>query len=256
MQNVTTPARRHLAERIAERADAFAKVTAEQTNANRLNVIHDSVGPARAELAAYDSEHAAAMSRWAKGLCNGRPTSNSSQRDILTRAVADAEQASAAAKEAQSGFQAAAERASTPLPRLNIAIREAAKLVALEEATSLLPAITAAIATAERLRHRLDDARTEVLSGFEFGANGYPEASAALAAFDEARGVAQARPATTADPASWRRFCAALEQSAEIDFENAQATALPISPFNPTAPDVATAAMLAAASYPSNGIQR
>jgi hypothetical protein len=196
------------------------------------------------------------MARWAKNLVNGRPTTNSAHRDVLARALADAEQSSAAAKIAQSEFQAAAVRASAPLAGLKVEIADAAKLVALEEATALLPLIKEAIANAERLRHRLDDARAEVMSGFEFGANAYPEASAALASFDEARGAAQARPATTADPASWRRFCAALEQSAEIDFESAQATALPISPFKPTSADPATAAMRAALSFESTGIQR
>jgi hypothetical protein len=256
MQNEMTPARRHLAERISERADKIAAVTTEIDNANRLSVIHDGVGPARSELVAYDTEHAAAMSRWAKGLINGRPTTNSAQRDVLARAVADAEQSSAAATVAQAGFQSAAERASAPLARIENEIREAAKLVALEEATSLLPAIAEAIATAERLRHRLDDARAEIMSGFEYGANTYPQAAAALAEFDAARGVAQARPIQTADAVSWRKFSAALERDASISFSDAQAKEIAPLPSISTAADVATAAMLAAASFPSTGIVR
>ena len=251
-----SPVRQRLADSQRQRADTLAKVTAENDNANRLNVIHAALAPARSALAAYDSAHAEAMSRWAQGLVTGRPTTNSTQRETLVRALADAEQSSAAATVAQAGFQAAAVRASAPLPRLEIAIREAVKLVALEEATKLLPAIAEAIATAESLRHRLDDARAEIMTGFEYGANNYPEAGAALAAFDDVRFVAQARPAPTADSASWRKFTAALERDAAISFEDARAIEITPTPFSPSAADPATAAMLAAASFATTSITR
>jgi hypothetical protein len=128
--------------------------------------------------------------------------------------------------------------------------------VAIEEATALLPEIKAAIAAAESLRHRLDAARAEVMSGFEFGSNTYAEAAAALVAFDEAREIAQARPAATADSASWRKFTAALTQDAKISFEDARAVELPPTPFSPSAADPATAAMLAAASFATTSITR
>jgi hypothetical protein len=251
-----SPARVKLADLQRQLADTMAKATAEADNANRLSVIHDAVEPARVALVAYDAEHAEAYARWAKGLATGRPKVVSAIRAELVRALADAELASDAAKAAQAGFQSAAERASAPLPRLEIAIREAVKLVALEEATKLLPAITEAIATAETLRHRLDDARAEIMTGFEYGANNYPEAGAALAAFDDACFVAQARPAPTADPASWRKFTAALERDASVSFEDADAFELPPMPFSASAADTATAAMLAAASFATTSITR
>jgi hypothetical protein len=251
-----SPARHRLADLQRQSATIHAAVRVESDNANRLNAVFKAVAPAEAALAEFDAEHAAAMSRWARGNVTGRPTTASAQRETLVRALADAELASDAARSAQTGFQAAAERASAPLPRLKIKIREAAKLVAIEEATALLPEIKAATATAESLRHRLDDARAEVMTGFEFGSNDYAEAGAALAAFDEARSIAEARPATTADSTSWRRFTAALQQDAAIDFDGAQAIAVPPTPFIPTAADPATAAMLAIASFPSQGVVR
>jgi hypothetical protein len=251
-----SPARAKLAGLQRQLADTVAKVTAESDNANRLHIIHADVEPARSALAAYDADQGAAYARWAKGLATGRPKVVSAIRAELARALADAEQSSAAAKIAQAGFQAAAERASAPLPGLNMAIREAVKLVVVEEATKLLPAIAEAIATAESLRHRLDDARAEIMDGFEYGANHYPEANAALAAFDDARFVAQARPATTADATSWRKFTAALERDASISFEDADAFELPLMPFSASAADTATAAMLAAASFATTSITR
>jgi hypothetical protein len=255
MQNLS-PNRERLHELQRQIQDTMAAVKAESDNANRLSVVHDAVAPARSALAAYDSALAESMSRWARGLVTGRPTTASAQRETLVRALADAEHASDAARFAQAGFQAAAERASAPLPKLAMAIREAAKLVVVEEATSLLSEIKEAIATAESLRLRIEAARAEIMTGFEFGANNFPEANAALAEFDEARSVAQARPATTADSASWRRFTAALERDAAISFEDAQDMAVPVTPSIPTAADPATAAMLAAASFQSRGIQR
>jgi hypothetical protein len=255
MQNLT-PNRQRLHELQRQSEDTMAAVTAESENANRLSVIHDAVAPARTALAEFDAGHAASMSRWAKGLATGRPKVVSAIRAELVRALADAEQSSAAATVAQAGFQSAAERASAPLPRLEIAIREAVKLVALEEAIKLLPMIKEAIATAESLRHRLDDARAEIMIGFEYGSNNYAEAGAALAAFDDARFVAQARPAPTADPASWRKFTAALERDASISFEDAEAFELPPMSFSASAADPATAEMHAAASFATTSITR
>jgi hypothetical protein len=184
-------------------------------------------------------------------------TAHRHRRAQLVADVADAEQASADATAAQAECQANVERLSAPLAGLDLKIREAAKIIVIEQATALLPEATAAIETAENLRHRLDAARAEIVTGFEFGKNNYVEATAALVAFDAARGIAEARPATTADPASWRKFSAALEHDAKVTFESAQAMAVPLTAFIPTAtPDAATAAMHAAMAYPSNGIQR
>jgi hypothetical protein len=216
-----SPARIRLADLQRQRLDALSGVAAETENANRLNVIHDGVEPARSALAACDSERAAAMSRWAKNLINGRPTTNSAQRETLARALADAEQASNAARVAKSEFQANAERARQPLQRMDLEIRKQAKIVALEEAAKLLPAIAEAIATAESLHSRLEAARAEAMSGIEWGATGYGEVNAAVVAFDQARGLAEAKPQPTDLATDWRKFTAALEQSAGIDFEGA-----------------------------------
>jgi hypothetical protein len=255
MQN-TSPNRERLAARIAERVNALALITAESANANRLSVIHDAIEPARRALEEFDAGQASAYARWAKGGINGRPKVASAIRAELVSALADAEQSSAAAKAAQDQFQAAAVHASAPLPGLDLEIRKQAKIVAIEEAAKLLPAIKEAITTAENLHGRLEAARAEAMAGIAWGSVEYGEVNAAVNRFDQARGLAEAKPKMTADPASWRRFTAALERDAGIDFESAQAMAIPTSPFVPAAADAATAAMLAAAAYPSNGIQR
>jgi hypothetical protein len=174
MQN-TTPNRERLAALIAKREDTMAEITAATDSANKLNVIHDGVEPARQALAAYDSEHAATMARWAKNLVNGRPTTSSAQCETLVRALADAEQTSNAAMVAQSEFQANAERARQPLQRMDLEIRKAAKVVTVEEAAKLLPAIKEAIAVAENLHGRLAAARAEAMSGIEWGSTTTPK---------------------------------------------------------------------------------
>jgi hypothetical protein len=252
-----SPSRERLAARISERVNTLASIAAEQANANRLSVIHDAVSPARRALEEFDSEQASAYARWAKGGVNGRPKVASAIRAELVSALSDAEQSSAAAKAAQAGFQSASERAAVPLAGLAQAVREAAKLVVIEEATALLPAIKEAIANAESLRHKLDDARAEAMDGFGgFGTNDFPETTAALAVFDTARGGAEARPVKAAGATSWRKFSAALQQDAKVCFEDAQAMAVPLIAFIPTATDAATAAMMAAASFPTQSIVR
>ena len=251
-----TPARRRLADLQRQRAETLAAVQNEIGNANRLERFHAAVAPARVALDAFDSQQAVGMANFARGLVTGLPRPNSGRRAELASALADAELASASATLAQEQFRAAAQLAKQPLPRLDLEIRKAAKVVAVTEAAKLLPAITAAIATAETLHSRLAAARVEAMSGIDFGSTDFGEVHAAISAFDEARGLAEARPQMTDFAADWRKFTAALEQSAEIDFDAAQATVVPPVPFSPHTADVATAAMLAAASFPTRGIQR
>jgi hypothetical protein len=241
-----------------QRAAKLATVTAETGNANRLEPIHSAVEPARAALQAFDNQTSTAMANWARGNVNGRPTTDSAHRETLARALADAEQSSAAASVAQGEFQAAAVSASVGVGKIELAIREASKLVAIEEATSLLPKITDAIAKADSLRRQLDAARDAISSGFEFGSADYNEAQAALHNFDNARRIAEARPMSGKDShgEDWRRFTAALERDAAISFEDAGSVELAPLPFNPSAPDLATAAMRAVMAFPSTGVQR
>jgi hypothetical protein len=229
-----------------------AAVTADSANSNRLSVVREAVAPAQAALATYDAEHASAMANWARGLVTGRPKADAGRRAELVTAVADAEHNSAAAKAAQNEFQADIERASAPLGRLAIAIREAAKVVAIEEATKQLPAIASAVATFADLHARIDAALGEVMGDIGFGSVEYPEAQRALAAFVTARNNAEALPMIKdTHREGWRRFTAALERDASIDFESAQAMAAQPSPITSTSVDPITAAALAAASFPT-----
>jgi hypothetical protein len=252
-----SPARIKLADLQRQRLDALAAVSTESANANRLASVHDAVAPARAELDAFDAQSAVAWANWSRGNINGRPKSDSARRAELASDLADAEIASAAAAVAQAQFQANAERAGQPIPRLDLEIRKAAKVVAIEEATKLLPQIAEAIAVAESLHSRLAAARAEAMSGIEWGSTDYAEVNAAVSAFDKDRGLAEAKPKMTERFATdWRRFTAALEQDAHIDFEGAKEMALPPTPINPSAPDPVTAAMLAASSFQTRSIVR
>jgi hypothetical protein len=252
-----SPLRQRLADLQVRRAATLASVTAETGNSNRLNAFHEAVPIARAELSGFDAAAAIALGNWAKGLVTGKPTTPSAQRETLVRDLASAEQASAAARVAQAAFQADAERASGAIRGLDGQIREAAKLVALEEATSLLPSIAGAVASFADLHARLD-AAIGVVDDFGFGSTEYPEARAALSAFVTARNIAEALPMMTGNGhgEGWRRFTAALELSATIDFEGAQEMVIQPTPFNPTSVDPVMAAMTAAASFPTVSIVR
>jgi hypothetical protein len=253
-----TDARQRLADLQKQDAAIRASVQVETDNHNRLDTIHAAVDPAKAELAAHDAQNAVGMAEYARGNVTGLPKSDAKRRAELAADLADAEQSSVAAKVAQAAFQAAIERLSAPLARMRIAIREAAKVVACEEATKLLPQIAAAIATADSLRLQLDAARETVLSGFEFGSSDYSKAGAALHDFDNARGIAEGRPMSDASTyiKDWRRFAAALERDASISFEDAGTVELPYPTFNPTALDPVMAAAAAAASFDSQSIIR
>jgi len=251
MLNASTN-RERLADLLLQDSAIRASIADDSANANRLNVVHEAVAPAQAALAEYDAAAALSYANWARGLVTGRPTSDAARREALVRALGDAEQSSASAKAAQAGFQAAVEHASAPLGRLAIAIREAAKVVAIEEAFAILPKIADAIAEADDLRQQLDAAREAVMAGVAFGSSDSSEAVAAVVRFDNARSVAESRPMTSDTHAEgWRRFTAALERDASIDFEGAQAIAAPPTPFNPTSVDPITAAMQAAAAFPT-----
>jgi hypothetical protein len=250
-----SPARQYLADLQSHRADKLADVTAETTAANRLNGIHEAIEPARAALADFDAAAALAYASWARGNVTGRPkpTTSSSQRDALDRALADAKQSSDAAKVAQAEFQANAEAASGALRGLDKQILAASKLVAAEVATKLLQPMAEATATAETFRHRLDAARAEIAAGIEWGSTEFNEVGAALHNFDNARGLAQARPVLMTEPfaTEWCKFSTALAQDAEIDFDDAQKMAAAPLTTNPLAIDPATAAMLAVAAFPT-----
>jgi hypothetical protein len=252
-----SPARQRLDAALRQKADALAFIRTQSDHSNRLAAIHEAVAPARDALSKFDADHASAMARWGEGLINGRPTSSAAHRDVLARALADAELDSDAAKVAQESFQAAIERMSAPLARLEIDISEAAKLVAVEQATSLLPAITAAIANADGLRRTLDAAREAVMAGFSFGSSEYNDAGRALHEFDLARGVAEARPMQGKDHAlEWSRFTAALERDSSISFEDAAKLDIAPAPNRPNAPDPVMAAAAAVMSFPTNSVQR
>jgi hypothetical protein len=263
MMKVTHPAatelslaRHRLADLQLRRSDKLAALDAEAGHSNRLNAFHEAIEPARAALAAFDAQQALAMSNWARGNVNGKSATPSAHREALARDLADAEQNSAAAKVAQADFQANAERFAGDIRGLDEQIREAVKIVAIEEATLLLPSIAGAVASFADLHASLD-AAIAVVDDFEFGSTQHPEARAAMVKLIEARNIAEALPIIRdTHGEGWRRFSAALERDASIDFEGAQRMAVQPTPFEPTAVDPVIAAMTAAASFSTTSIVR
>jgi len=162
-----SPNRQRLAARQSDLASVESAVAAQLALAANLDIIHAAVAPARAALAKFDEDQAAAYSRYAQGQTTGRPTSAGAQRAELVAEVADAEQASAAATVAQEGFRHASIRAAAPLQRLKAEIASAAKLVMLDDAEKLLPLVSAAIANAEDLHRQLLAASSVVRDGME-----------------------------------------------------------------------------------------
>jgi hypothetical protein len=183
-----------LAELQLQLDEAQARVDEQHALAARLDDIHRAVAPARAALAQYDAQNAAGFAAWARGDVTGKPTTDAARRGELSAELDNALAASASATVAQEQFRRAAVAESAPLPRLQIEIDEARRLVILDDAFKLFSPIADAIATAVRLHNDLDAARNAALIGVEFGAGRFLELGAALAAFDAAREKAEARP--------------------------------------------------------------
>jgi hypothetical protein len=254
---VLTPNRVALAALIADRDSLMEAAKAESESSAKLGTIHDAVGPARAALAAFDAQQALGFSNWAKGLTTGRPKSDAARRAELAAELADAELASAAAKGAQDACQAAVERLSQPLTQTNAKVREMARVIAIETASSLLPQIASAIANAEDLRHQLEAVRAEVIAGAEYGLTTL--VTPALADFDIARAAAESRPfSPPVNPHAigWQKFIGALTQDASVDFAGAQQMDVAPVIVHTTSVDPVSAAAAAVESFSSTGFQR
>ncbi len=96
-----SPARQVLADRQNELARVNENVAAQLDLAARLDPVHAAVAPARAALAQFDAAQSAGYAAWAKGNVTGKPSSAGARRAELVAEVADAEQASTAATDAQ-----------------------------------------------------------------------------------------------------------------------------------------------------------
>ena len=164
-----SPSRAKLAEMIAERDAAMAAARVESERSNKLAIVHDAVEPARAALADFDHQTAVAMSNWAASNVTGLPKGDAARRAQLVAALDDAQLAGAAAKSAQDACQREVERISASLTPLAFQIGKLARIVAVEEASELLPQIAAAIATADSLRLQLVAAREEAGANIPFG---------------------------------------------------------------------------------------
>jgi hypothetical protein len=214
-----TENRRLLAEMIADRDIARNAANAEVERSAKLATVHAAVEPARAALSDFDAQSAVAMSNWARGNVTGLPKSDAARRAALAADLADAELASTAAKAAQDECQSNAERFSHTLTQMEAHILERAQIVAIEEATELLPRIADAIAAAESLRLQLDAARAEAVKGL--GSFGRATSVApALEKFDTARQSAESRPLMQpVNPFAngWRKFTAALTQVTSVN---------------------------------------
>jgi hypothetical protein len=187
-----SPNSQRLAALQSDLASVESAVAAELAKAAKLDPILKAVAPARAALAAFDSEQAAGMARWASDQTTGRPSSAGAQRAGLVAEIADAEQASTAATVAQEGFRHASNRAAAPLQRLRIEIAEVERLVALGDAEPLLARLKDAVTAAHSLRKQVIAARIAAVNGADLSE--FRELALASAKFANAQAVAESIP--------------------------------------------------------------
>jgi hypothetical protein len=252
-----TENRKALAAMIIERDAVKAAANAESESSAKLGTVHDDVAPARAALAAFDAQQSVAWSNWSRGLVTGKPVADAARRAKLADDLADAELASAAATAAQDQCQSNAERFSHQLGAMEAKVAEHARLVALEEATALLPQIAEVIARAESLRRQLDAARAEVAEGQQFGVAN--STGPACHEFDIARRGAESRPfesLTNPHALGWKKFVAALTQDASVDFDSAQSTSITLAPVHNQLIDPVVAAAQLVESFQSTSVAR
>jgi hypothetical protein len=155
------------------------------------------------------------MRNWAEGAVTGRPLpeTDAARREELSAAIADAESASAAALAAQNQFRQEAVTVSAGILPLRVQVAEVERLIVLEDATALLPRLRQAIHDVHSLHREVTIARGAALSGADLSQ--FPELGAALAEFDSAREIAEARPRGE-EPADYRRPAAVDQMAAEV----------------------------------------
>lgn len=259
---------KHLTESRAKLRDAATAkraaqddVHAAQIRLDRLAEITKAVAPARQALGAHDAEQADKFASWsASNDAAAAPKPDAPARAALVAAVAEAEIAAAAAERAKSGPNADATAAAQQVADATAGASVWAKCVLCEEATALLPEMAKAIAHAEDLRHQLDAARAAVFDHLDPSDDANRPALTALAAFNEARRIAESRPHEPEENphrAEWLRLAMALTANPETTADDLDEIALPPVPAMPEMRDFDQVSALAraVASFPTTSLQ-
>ena len=111
----TSPSRDRLAECLAAKAEAEAKVASIQSSIERLAGHEEAVNAARSELTALDIADAAAVTAWAKSGEGSAPTTDVERRESIARALSQAESQARAAASARASLSSELETATKPL---------------------------------------------------------------------------------------------------------------------------------------------
>jgi hypothetical protein len=144
----SSPARDQLAETIAARQEADAKLAAVQSSLARLSEHEAAVHKAERELAALDASEANATLAWAKAGEGDAPAPNVDRRDEINRSLSAARAQAKSAAAARASLEAESVAAANLLPGIRNWTNAAIAQIVVEEST---PLIAAAVDTARLL---------------------------------------------------------------------------------------------------------
>ena len=250
--------RARLRDALEAKADATAALAVAQSRIDRLQSVIDSLEPARAALAAFDSEYAAALAIWARVTGSPLPKIDAEQRSVLVSDLADAEAQAGAAQAAMATLQSDAGVAAEAASAAHKDTWIAARRVLIDEAMTTLPALADAIAKVFAEKRKIDAARQTILSELRSDDPAQRELFTALGEFDRSRQSAETipfGPHTNEHHAEWQAFAAALLASAEASLGDG-ATLPRVHHFAAQGPDPVVAASLAADAFPTTSIMR
>ena len=229
-----------------------------QSRIDRLRSVVDSVEPARAALAALDSEHAAALAVWARVTGSPLPKIDADKRSALVSALDDATAQAGAATAAMDSLQAEARIAAEAAAFAHKSVWVASRLALLDEAMTTLPALAKAIAAAFAEKRKIDAARQSILAELRSDDEAHREIFVGLGAFDRARHDAESVPSApdlNEFYSEWRGLATSLLQSPEAALGDAPVAPLPAYQMV-AMPDAVVAAAAAAAAFPTVSVMR
>ena len=159
-----SPSRDRLAECLAAKAEAEAKVDAVQSSIERLADHEQAVNAARSELTALDAEDAAKVHAWAKSGEGSAPTTDVDKRESIARALSQAEAQAKAAVSARAALTAELNAAMGPLADIEAWTKVAIALVVMEESEALMVDLQKTMMSMASKKSRLNQVRALALA--------------------------------------------------------------------------------------------
>ena len=159
-----SPSRGRLAECLAAKAEAEAKVAAVQSSIERLAGHEAEVAAAERDLAALDQSEANATLAWARANEGDAPTPDVERRESISKSLAAARAQAKAAASARAALTAEMEVATRPLQDIEAWTKVAIPLIAIEEAEGLMAGLRETMAQMAAQKNRLDQIRAFVLT--------------------------------------------------------------------------------------------